>query len=129
MLRLEIEVMRFYSLTAVVAAALVMGLAATQAAQAGWFRDRVPGGWGTTRKVTHHVYYPRYRHVYKVHGATDPYAYYYEPRGYYTNSTSRYWRPAHKVRRPSHRNIRGHKYRYHAAWGYKKSKRRHRRWR
>jgi len=121
--------MRFRSLSAVLAAVLVSALAASQSAEAGWWRERAPDGWGTTRDITHHVYYPRYRHIYRVHPHTDPYAYYYEPRGYYTNSSSRYWRPAYKVHRPGHRNIAGHKYRYHAAWGHRKSRRRYHHWR
>lgn len=118
--------MRIMSIAAVFAVVLAFGLASVSPAEAGWRRDRTPDGWGRTRTVTHHVYYPRYRHVYRVHPHTDPYAYYYEPRGYYTKSSSRYWRPARKVRKPRSRNVYGHKYRYKPAWGYKWAKRRHR---
>ena len=121
--------MRVKSLSAALAIILVFGLAAVQPAQAGWLRDHLPDGWGSTRKVTHHIYYPRYAHVYRVHPHTDPYAYRYEPRGYYTHSSSRYWRHAHRVHRHAPRRAHHHKYRYKAAWGYKKSRRHHRRWR
>lgn len=107
--------MRSRFLMALAAALMATGLAAT-AAEAGCWRHCPPAGWGRVQTVTHHGYYPRYRHVYRVQYATDPYAYRYEPRGYYPYYNSGYWRPAHELR-----------YRaryipapppYYAAWGY-----------
>lgn len=54
----------------------------------------------------------------------DPYAYRYEPRGYYPYYNSRYWRPGRLVRK--RRGIRGP--RYYPAWGLKKRRYRHQRW-
>ena len=54
----------------------------------------------------------------------DPYAYRYEPRGYYPYYKSHYWRPAHLVRR--RRGIKAPK--YYPAWGYYKKHYNHRRW-
>lgn len=84
---------------------------------AAWHRDRAPDGYGQTRVVHHHVYYPRYVHVYHVHSGTDPYAYRYVRPGYYPYYNSGYWRPAHLVRkhRPHFRLPR-----YYQAWGYPK---------
>ena len=119
--------MRCKSLLAAFAVILSAAVIMPGGAEAGWRRASPPDGWGRTRTVNHYIYYPRYRHIYRVHPHTDPYAYHYEPRGYYTRSSSRYWRPAHKVHR--HHKISGaHRYRYHKAWGYKKSYRPRRRW-
>ena len=119
--------MRFKSLLAALAVVLSVAMIVPGSAEAGWRRSSVPDGWGRTRTINHYIYYPRYRHVYRVHPHTDPYAYYYEPRGYYTKSSSRYWRRADRVHR--HHKVRGHhKYRYHPAWGYKKARKSRRRW-
>ncbi len=56
--------------------------------------------------------------------AGDPYAYRFEPRGYYPYYKSYYWRPAHKVRR--RRGIRAP--RFYPAWGYYQRSWRHRKW-
>lgn len=77
-----------------------------------WDRPDQPRGWDNMRTVRHWVYYPRYNHVYLRHGATDPYAYSYSPRGYYPYYNSNYWRPAYKIRRNRH-----HLPAYYAAWG------------
>jgi hypothetical protein len=77
-----------------------------------WDRPDQPRGWDNMRTVRHWVYYPRYNHVYLRHGATDPHAYSYSPRGYYPYYNSGYWVPAHKIRR--HRR---HLPPYYAAWG------------
>lgn len=54
----------------------------------------------------------------------DPYAYRYEPRGYYPYYKSDYWRPGPLVRKR-----RGFKTpRYYPAWGYYHRRYRHRRW-
>jgi hypothetical protein len=58
------------------------------------------------------------------HSGSDPYAYRYEPRGYYPYYKSHYWRPAHRVRRRY--GIRAP--RYFPAWGYHKRHWRHRQW-
>ena len=118
--------MRFKIILAALAVMVPAAAIAPDTADAGWRRSPVPDGWGRTRPINHYIYYPRYRHVYRVHPHTDPYAYHYEPRGYYTKSSSRYWRRAGLVHR--HHEVRGrYKYRYHKSWGYKKS-RKSRRW-
>lgn len=94
-------------------------------ADAGW--DRRPSGWGKEREVKHWVYYPRYRHKYKYHPYTDPYAYQYSPRGYYPYYNSHYWRPAWEMR------MKRRKYTYvyppyFQAWGYPMRNYRHREW-
>lgn len=58
------------------------------------------------------------------HEGGDPYAYRYEPRGYYPYYKSRYWRPAHKVRRRA--GIKAPK--YYPGWGYYSRRWRHREW-
>ena len=58
------------------------------------------------------------------HHGEDPYAYRYEPRGYYPYYNSDYWRPAREVRR--RRGIKSPK--YYPAWGYKKRTWQHRKW-
>ncbi len=114
--------MRFVTILAAFAAlCAVFATALPEPAQAG-FRDR---GWGERRVVTHRVYRPRYVHVYRYRrGHGDPYAYRYEPRGYYPYYNSRYWKPPQYIRRPRH-------YRqppYYKAWGYPKRGYRHREW-
>lgn len=114
--------MRIKSLLAALAAVACIGLADPNTAAAfGHDRDR-PEGYGTTRVVNHHVYYPRYAHTYKV----DPYAYQYSPRGYYPYYNSGYWRPASEIRRRNHLhyhhwNVQAPRYRYYPSWGYPKA--------
>ena len=104
--------MRLKSLLALAAIALSFGIAAPQSASAfGWDRPDQPAGWGRLRTVRHWVYYPRYNHVYLTHRATDPYAYSYEPRGYYPYYNSGYWGPP-RIKRYS-----GALPPYYAAWG------------
>jgi len=59
-------------------------------------------------------------------GCPDPYAYRYEPRGYYPYYNSGYWKPAYVLRK------RGRPYYvhppYYAAWGYPDWRYRHRAW-
>ena len=59
---------------------------------------------------------PRVRAVDYVGDRGDPYAYRYEPRGYYPYSGSRHWRPAREM-------LYRYRYRhelppYQPAWGY-----------
>lgn len=120
--------MRLKSLLAALAALVCLGIAAPQQASAfDLHRDR-PAGWGHTRDVHHHVYYPRYRHVYHV----DPYAYRYSPRGYYPYYGSHYWAPAYALRKRNHMryhhwNAQAPRYKYYKAWGYPKHWH-HRKW-
>ena len=103
----------FLSLAAAALAALG---AATLTTSADAHYRRAPAGWGEVREVVHYGYYPRYHHVYRTHWATDPYAYRYEPRGYYPYYNSAYWQPAYKVRG---RNRAGYIHPpYYQAWGY-----------
>ena len=90
------------------------------------FHRRHPAGWGTERTVVHHGYYPRYRHVYVTHSVTDPYAYRYEPRGYYPYYNSGYWKPAREMRLRKRRHHRHPP--YYQAWGYPDAHYRHRAW-
>lgn len=105
---------------------LALGLVSASTAEAGCWRNCAPRGWGHERTVVHYGYYPRYHHVYANHYATDPYAYRYEPRGYYPYYNSGYWRPAHEMR------ARGHyipeQPAYYAAWGYPDRAYSHHRW-
>ncbi len=109
--------MKLKSLLATLAVVLV-ALGFTGAAEA--FGDRhKPAGWGHTRHITHHIYYPRYTHHYKV----DPYAYQYSPRGYYPYYGSRYWANAkflkHRNRAHlNHWNTQPPRFRYYKSWGY-----------
>jgi len=85
---------------------------------------RRSSGWGHERTVAHYGYYPRYRHVYA--GYTDPYAYRYEPRGYYPYYNSGYWKPAHVMRLRKRRHYVHPP--YYPAWGYPDSTYNHRAW-
>lgn len=106
--------MRWKRLALTLFAALACGFIGMQSASAADFsREAKPAGWGHERVVKHHVYYPRYHHVYATHVLTDPYAYRYEPRGYYPYYNSGYWRPAGYVKRPHYVLPR-----YYPAWGY-----------
>ena len=96
--------MRLKSLIAAIIAVCVLSLGVSNTASA--------FGW------RHHECHSQSRHC------PDPYAYRYEPRGYYPYYSSRYWRPARKVRR--HRGFRAP--RYYPAWGYKKRRYRHYSW-
>lgn len=111
--------MRLKSILAVAAALACIGLSNPGTASASDLdRDR-PDGWGHTRTIRHHVYYPRYRHVYYV----DPYAYQYSPRGYYPYYNAGYWVPAGVLRERNrvHFNVwntQPPRYRYYQSWGY-----------
>ena len=113
-----------FFVVALVALAAICTAFTSPASAFGWHRHEPPHGWGRTRAVRHWVYYPRYAHHYYVHRRTDPYAYRYEPRGYYPYYGSGYWRPSRRVRR--HRGYRAP--RYYPAWGHYKRRWRHRRW-
>jgi hypothetical protein len=103
----------------VLAAVLSFGLiGALPAAATDLHRTAPPAGWGQERVINHYVYYPRYHHVYRVHGATDPYAYRPADRGYYPYYNSGYWRPAHEMRNRHKPHLELPK--YYKAWGYTK---------
>lgn len=104
--------MRLKSLLAIAAAVASLAVVATpQSASAHWDRPDQPAGWGRLRTVRHWVYYPRYQHTYVTHAYTDPYAYRYEPRGYYPYYNSAYWGA------PYIKRYRGTLPPYYAAWG------------
>ncbi|MEQ1711855.1 MAG: hypothetical protein ABL908_10685 [Hyphomicrobium sp.] len=118
--------MRLKSMIAMVAAVLALALASPKSAEAfGWHRTAEPAGWSRMRTVRHWVYHPRYHHVYHNHTATDPYAYRYEPRGYYPYYNSHYWRPAHEMRKARAGFVLPT---YHRAWGHPKRNYRHVAW-
>jgi hypothetical protein len=109
--------MRFKSIVAVAAAFLSCGIAAPRSAEAfGWGREAPAAGWGAARPVEHWVYYPRYHHLYRIAGTTDPYAYVPSDRGYYPYHNSGYWRPAAEMRHRFRYSFKLPK--YHRAWGY-----------
>lgn len=117
--------MRLMSLFATAAALLAAAVASPAPAEAGWHRSAEPDGWAEPRVVRHWVYYPRYAHVYLRSSGTDPYAYRYEPRGYYPYYNSGYWVPACSYCRPKH-NFRLPK--YYKAWGATKRNYHHYEW-
>ncbi len=116
------RIVKFALALCVLAATMVV--AGPQESQAGGWRDRAPEGWGRSREIRHYVYRPRYRHVYRFRAETDPYAYRYEPRGYYPYYNSGYWRPAHVIRK--RRYLRRPP--YYKAWGENRRRYRHREW-
>ncbi len=117
---------RFFA--AVLAVLAGLGLAAQQPAEATCRYGCAPAGWGTVRTVQHWGYYPRYQHVYSVHYATDPYAYAYQPRGYYPYYNSGYWRPAYEMRQRRTYMYPNVQVPYYQAWGYPKRGYHHRAW-
>jgi hypothetical protein len=80
------------------------------------------------RPVVYYNYSPRYYHVFvrEWSGTLDPYAYRYEPRGYYPYYNSGYWKPAHVMRKRK-RAYYMHPP-YYAAWGYPSPYYSHRAW-
>jgi len=118
--------MRLKSVLTVLIAVVALGLAAPrQASAGGWHRSAEPAGWDRARTVRHWIHFPRYHHVYHTHVATDPYAYRYEPRGYYPYYNAGYWRPAYEMRK---RRVHYVLPPYYKAWGYPKRKYHHRAW-
>lgn len=100
--------MRLKSLIAMLAAVLALGLASPRPAEAtGWHRTGEPVGWGRMRAIRHWANH--------TDAAADPYAYRYEPRGYYPYYNSGYWRPAREMRaaRPHFKLPK-----YYKAWGH-----------
>jgi hypothetical protein len=83
-------------------------------------------GWHHDRTVVHYGYTPRYHHVYAREVYVDPYAYRYEPRGYYPYYNSGYWKPAHVMRKKRRRHYTHPP--YYRAWGYPKRHYHHRAW-
>ncbi len=119
--------MRLRNILGLAAAALAVAFAAApQPAEAGGtLREARPAGFDRVRVVRHWVYRPRYVHHYAVSELGDPYAYYYEPRGYYPYYNSGYWvprccytRPAYPYRIPA----------YYKAWGANKKGYHHYKW-
>jgi len=112
--------------------ALALGLGAAVQSPAAAFDDHCRR-CGESRVIHHHVYYPHYRHVY--HYYADPYAYRYEPRGYYPYYNSGYWIASRELRaRYAYRRAHAypyyqdHKFKYYAAWGYPKKRWNHVKW-
>ena len=121
------------NLLATLTLAVGLAIAWTGSAEAGGKAggDYPPPGWGQTRDVHHHVYYPRYRHHYQIHPVTDPYAYRYAPRAYYPYYNSHYWAPTHVLAARKHCRLHVASpscYRYHASWGVPRRGHHHRHW-
>lgn len=116
--------MRKITLLTVLAALTALGGILAGPAEAGHRR-----GWHHDRTVVHYGYTPRYHHVFvrSYAGTLDPYAYRYEPRGYYPYYNSGQWKPAHVMRTQKRRR---HYARppYYQAWGYPDRYYRHRAW-
>jgi hypothetical protein len=114
---MELVMRRIALLALVVAMTAVTGMLA-RPAEAGHrlYRD-------ADRVVVHYGYYPRYRHVYVTE---DPYAYRYEPRGYYPYYNSGYWKSAREMRLRKRRHYNHPP--YYAAWGYPDPYYHHRAW-
>jgi hypothetical protein len=80
-------------------------------------RPRAPAGFNKTQDIHQWRYVPKYRHVYHVAGAADPYAYQVERRGYYPYYKSNYWVSAAAMRNRYHYTFPGQKYQYSQSWG------------
>jgi hypothetical protein len=80
-------------------------------------RPRAPAEFNKTQDIHHWSYVPRYRHVYHVANASDPYAYRVERRGYYPYYKSNYWVSAAAMRNRYHYSFPGQKYQYSRSWG------------
>lgn len=121
--------MRLKYILAALAGVFALGFLVPDSAEAfGWHRGHPPKGWGRAQTVRHWVYYPRYRHHYHTHPATDPYAYRYRKPRYYPYYNSGYWRSAREMRKRRRYYAQP---RYYSAWGYSKPgyrALRHRRW-
>lgn len=113
--------MRKFTFLALLAALTAFGGLLAGPAEAGHRR-----GWHHDRVVVHYGYTPRYHHVYAREVYVDPYAYRYEPRGYYPYYNSRYWKPAHVMRKQ--RRQRYVLPPYYQAWGYPDRRYHHRAW-
>jgi len=84
---------------------------------------------GAKKRGHYHAPYSRDAHVLPE----DPYAYRYEPRGYYPYYRSDYWRPSRYVlyRNRVHYNVwntRPPHFRFYQSWGYPVRKWRHKDW-
>lgn len=113
--------MRTHQILGAAAAVLSLSLASPRMALASNLdRPNPPRGFGSEQTVRHWVYYPRYRNFYYTYGQQDPFAYHYEPRGYYPYYNSGEWKPACCIAR--HRaNLTGPK--YYSGWGRNKKHR------
>lgn len=120
--------MRMRIMLSLAATLMGLGLASADPASAGGWYRRAPAGYGTVQTVRHWGYYPRYNHIYTVDYVTDPYAYSYEPRGYYPYYDSGYWRPAAEVRLRRKARYMLVKPPYYQAWGYPSPYYVHRTW-
>jgi hypothetical protein len=121
--------MRFVRAAALALAAFGAIASLPQQARAfGWEKEHAPSDWGVQRTIHHHVYHPRYQHVYHVNAEADPYAYKYAHRGYYPYYASKYWVPAHEMRARNAQIYSGPKYKYYQAWGYPKKDYDHVQW-
>ena len=118
--------MRIRGLFALAAGALTLVMATPEPASAfDLDRPHSPRGWHHEQSVRHWVYYPRYQHYYLANGSTDPYAYRYQPSGYYPYYNSAYWKPRNCV--PLRRaNFSGPA--YYPAWGHSKKHYNHVKW-
>src|SRR6187401_1394736 len=84
----EEQSMRLKSILGAMAAIMAFALSSPKPVEASeCYRCARPDGFGHTRVVRHHAYYPRYAHAY------ERYDYRYEPRGYYPYYNSGYWVP------------------------------------
>lgn len=112
--------MRLKHMLVALAALMTCGAGVAQPAAAGGWHDRGP----TYQPIYYKKAYPRKKHLYRarpVVGAyivTDPYAYRYEPRGYYPYYDAGYWRPQCASR--SSCVPREFQPPYWKAWGYPK---------
>ena len=83
------------------------------------------------KKRTHYHRVPHVRRTYALR--EDPYAYRYEPRGYYPYYRSDYWRPTDYVRYRNrlHYNVWNTQpphFRYYKSWGYPVRHWHHKQW-
>jgi hypothetical protein len=106
--------MRFNALVAALAALACVVVSMPEPASADGMGDGI-----TKERKVRRWYRPRYAF------REDPYAYQYEPRGYYPYYGSAYWRPTAYVRMRDrlHYNVWNTQppyYRYYSSWGYPK---------
>lgn len=115
--------MRLKNWLAGLAVGTLAALAATSASafdHKRWDPTVAPEGYGHARTIHHHVYRPRYHHVYHLAHIADPYAYRYVKRGYYPYYSSQYWVPAEQMRYRYRYTYQGPKIRYQESWGAQK---------
>ncbi len=118
--------MRPMHLFVALAALLTCGMVAAQPAEAGGRYDRGYSYYPAYQPVYYKKAYPRKRYhakrpVVAAYIVTDPYAYRYEPRGYYPYYDSGYWRPQCSTRNSCVPTA--FQPPYWKAWGYEKRRR------